>query len=490
VEAQMPQAVKVGIFMIAALALLGWLIMRVEDWRLFAEEGRRVDAVFESVQGLDDKASVRVAGVRVGRVDGIRLDGRKARVTLLLESPVPLTQGARASVANLGLLGDKFIELDPGPEGAESLPPGTPIPGDAPVSFDQAMVKLEKIGDSIDGFLSGEGAAGFDELIESIQLTADELRAVIAENRSAFGGTVSNFERFSATLAEDLPGFTDQIERVLAQVEGVVAENRDDLRGSMSNLNEVTERVQVSVENLNEITSRLAAGEGTLGKLLTSDEAHEELLAALGSVEEGVSALGDTLGRARKLGLDIGMESAYLSDSEDGRSAVRIDVLPRGAESPRLYRLELVSDPRGRVTQKRETVTVTGPDGIPQTTTIERLVENESKWEYSVLVGLPFAERRGLVWAGMLENSAGLRLDYGLVPKKLQLSFEAFDFSRELDLDPRLRLSAEWFPWRNLYIRGGYDDPLVSEYASPFLGAGVRWSDDDLKYLFGSIPNF
>jgi hypothetical protein len=48
----------------------------------------------------------------------------------------------------------------------------------------------------------------------------------------------------------------------------------------------------------------------------------------------------------------------------------------------------------------------------------------------------------------------------------------------------------EWFPWRNLYVRAGYDDPLVSEYASPFLGAGIRWSDDDLKYLFGSIPNF
>ena len=37
---------------------------------------------------------------------------------------------------------------------------------------------------------------------------------------------------------------------------------------------------------------------------------------------------------------------------------------------------------------------------------------------------------------------------------------------------------------------GGYDDPLVSERDSLFLGLGVRWRDDDLKYLLGSIPRF
>ncbi|MBP1643394.1 MAG: hypothetical protein H6Q03_2063, partial [Acidobacteria bacterium] len=40
----MPQAVKVGIFMTAALVLLAWLILRVEDWNPFGARGRRVDA--------------------------------------------------------------------------------------------------------------------------------------------------------------------------------------------------------------------------------------------------------------------------------------------------------------------------------------------------------------------------------------------------------------------------------------------------------------
>jgi phospholipid/cholesterol/gamma-HCH transport system substrate-binding protein len=189
----MSQAVKVGIFMTAALALLAWLIFRVEDWSPASAQGRRVDALFESVEGLDDKAAVRVAGVRVGRVDGIRLEGQRARVTLLLTEDVELTVGAQARIASLGLLGDKFLQLDPGPDGGPPLPPGATLPGETPVTFDQALAKLDRIGDSVEQLLGGGGGAegaGFGPLVDSLRATADELRAVIAENRQSFGGTM------------------------------------------------------------------------------------------------------------------------------------------------------------------------------------------------------------------------------------------------------------------------------------------------------------
>jgi phospholipid/cholesterol/gamma-HCH transport system substrate-binding protein len=87
----MSQAVKVGIFAFVALVLLGWLILRIEDIRLFEPPGERLAADFDSVAGLDDKAAVRIAGVRVGQVDGIALEDRQAVVTLALDTPVTLT---------------------------------------------------------------------------------------------------------------------------------------------------------------------------------------------------------------------------------------------------------------------------------------------------------------------------------------------------------------------------------------------------------------
>jgi phospholipid/cholesterol/gamma-HCH transport system substrate-binding protein len=488
----MSQTLKVGIFMSVTLALLAWLILRIEDWNPFADEGRRVDAQFESVVGLDDKAAVRVAGVRVGRVDGIRLERRRALVTLLLDADLVLTEGAEASIANQGLLGDKFVELDPGPEGAPPLAADAVLPGRTPISFDDAMAKIDDIASSIQILLGGEaeGGAGFGSLVSSLQTTAEELRAVIVENRESFGGTMRNFERFSATLAEDLPRLSAQLERVLGQIDAVVAENRGNISESLANVRQLTSSVQRSVDNLNTITDKIAAGEGTIGKLLNSEEAHDQLMGALDSVEKGVTTLGDTLGRVQKLELDLGMEGYYLSEIEDWRTAVRLEVLPRGDESPRFYRIELVNDPLGRLTEKTTTETVTLPDGSTETTTTERLTRDQTRNQVSALFGFPFADRRGKLYAGLIENSGGVQVEYGLVPEKLLLSVEAFDFSRELELDPHLRLSAIWYPWRNFYVRGGYDDALVEDLRSPFVGVGLRWSDDDLKYLLGSVPSF
>ena len=72
--------------------------------------------------------------------------------------------------------------------------------------------------------------------------------------------------------------------------------------------------------------------------------------------------------------------------------------------------------------------------------------------------------------------------------KKFQLSLEAYDFGREEDLDPHLRLIGRWRLHPNFFLQGGYDDFLEGDRDSIFLGGGLRWSDDDLKYLLGSVP--
>ena len=94
----MENTVKVGIFMTLALGVLGYLVLRAEPVRLFEPRGRRVVAQFDSVAGLDDQSAVRVAGVRIGRVDGIELRGREAMVQVVFESDVPLTQGTYAEI--------------------------------------------------------------------------------------------------------------------------------------------------------------------------------------------------------------------------------------------------------------------------------------------------------------------------------------------------------------------------------------------------------
>ena len=145
----MANTVKVGIFMTLALGVLGYLILRAEQVRLFEPRGRKVVAVFDSVAGLDDQSAVRIAGVRVGRVDGIALEGRKARVTVVVEGKVPLTEGTYAQIMNLGLLGDKYVELVPGPGDAPVLAEGAVIPGNPSVGIDQVLSSVGGLGQSL-----------------------------------------------------------------------------------------------------------------------------------------------------------------------------------------------------------------------------------------------------------------------------------------------------------------------------------------------------
>src|SRR5262249_46012741 len=70
--------------------------------------------------------------------------GRRAgRGGVAVDRDVELRLGASASVANLGVRGEKYVELVPGPVGAQELPEGTTLKGDVPVPFDQ-ITKLAR----------------------------------------------------------------------------------------------------------------------------------------------------------------------------------------------------------------------------------------------------------------------------------------------------------------------------------------------------------
>lgn len=486
----MTQAIKVGIFMTVALAIAAVFIWRIEDINPFARGQRRVDAVFDSVAGLDDKAAVRVAGVRVGRVDGIGLEGGRARVTLLIEQPLDLTEGARAKIANMGLLGDKYVELIPGPPGAPPLAEGVVLAGETPVSFDEAMAKLDDIGSSIQrvtGSLTGEGAdeTPVGRLLGSLEATADEIRLLVEMNREQISGTVRNFEDFSGTLARELPVLAERLEALVAQISEVVAENRGQLAGSLSNIEEVTAGLKTSVANFNQISGKIASGEGTIGKLVASDEAHSELMSTLDSIEGGVGTLTDTLGRVQKLKLDLGLEGYYLTDQSESHSTFSLDLDP-GTGSNRLYRIGLVDAPAGEKRTKIQTITTTNPDGTTEVRTVETFTREDTA-VLSALLGFRL-DRDVRLWGGLIEEDFGVQVEYPFLQRRLWLDLQAFDFDRENDRNPHLRFLTRYYVHPNLYLMGGYDDPLESDLDSIFFGGGLRWGDDNLKYLLGSVP--
>ena len=109
----------VGFFVMLGLVCIAYLTIKLGRMEVFGSQGYVVTASFNSVSGLRVGAEVEIAGVRVGRVKAIRLDEKQPRaiVEIQLDEKVHLTDDVIASVKTSGLIGDKYISLQPGGSG-------------------------------------------------------------------------------------------------------------------------------------------------------------------------------------------------------------------------------------------------------------------------------------------------------------------------------------------------------------------------------------
>lgn len=105
-----------GFFLTIGLLSFFYFSVFLGGIELSIKDSYKVTAKFDSVSGLKEGASVEIAGVRVGKVTGITLEGAQALVSLQINKEVPLEGDTIAAVRTKGLIGEKYIKLIPGGE--------------------------------------------------------------------------------------------------------------------------------------------------------------------------------------------------------------------------------------------------------------------------------------------------------------------------------------------------------------------------------------
>lgn len=107
----------VGIFVVAGLTALTVLALKVGNLNLYnMSETYQLQAHFSNIGGLKSKASIKSAGVVVGRVDKITLDPERyeAKVTMTIDKHFQFPKDTFANILTSGLLGEQYIGLIPG----------------------------------------------------------------------------------------------------------------------------------------------------------------------------------------------------------------------------------------------------------------------------------------------------------------------------------------------------------------------------------------
>lgn len=476
----MTTTAKIGAFFLAALVLAGFLILKIEQLPLGAGKTQNtIEVKFKDVAGLDDKSPVRIAGVRVGKVEGIKLmpDGT-AVVRLLLDPDVEVRTGATGEIKSLGLLGDKYVEVHPGTPGAPRLPKDALISGGASTSVDDLTKLAADIGKDVKeltgafaGSLGGaRGEERINRIVDNLGKLSESLAALVTQNRSNVDATMANLKEFSAGIRE-----------TLARVDRILDENRMTVKGTVANIDQITDKLKATADNLTSITAKLDRGEGTMGKLLNDDETHRSINEALQSVKSGVEEFTGTLSKINKLDINLGIGGEYLTREKAAREYFRLDVYPN---PKKLYRVELIALPNG----KRSNVvynTTFDAGGVSSTTTTS-VETREDTLVVSAELGYRFGDT--FLRGGMIESRGGVGIDQYFLKDRLQLTAEAFDFSKFRTDQGHIRLFGQWNLDKNLYVSAGVDEVLNSKVRSVFLGGGIRWKDEDIRSLLGALP--
>lgn len=129
----------VGLFVLVGLLALAYLSLSIGGLSLQRTGGLRLEAGFDEIGGLKPRAPVVIAGVKVGQVQEIRLDGDfRARVTLDVRSDLELPVDTSASILTTGLLGDQFISLQIGGDDRLLGPGGT-------ITITESALSLERL---------------------------------------------------------------------------------------------------------------------------------------------------------------------------------------------------------------------------------------------------------------------------------------------------------------------------------------------------------
>lgn len=315
---------RVGVVLAVGLALAAYLTYRIGD--IFDLWTRRYELVayFPNVTGVAGDAPVSLAGYRVGQVASIELvpphervgDGHvRVRFWVAEEAREQIRADSRVRLRLQGLMGDRYLDIQPGSPEAPVLAPGATVPSVPAVDIEEDILEplaatlLEANGLVADlrrvtgHVLRGEGTLGRLLVDESLYLRFDESARELSD-------LLAQVNRADGTIHRLLhdPGLYERLEAAVGELEAF-ARSLNEGQGTLGLLltdDELYRRAvavgagaEALISRLSELADRLAAGDGTLRRLLEDPALYDMLLKTVVDLQDLIAEIREDPKRIR-----------------------------------------------------------------------------------------------------------------------------------------------------------------------------------------------
>lgn len=282
--------VKLGFFF--AFTGLSTLVLAITLSNGSFGDRNQYKAIFTDVTGMAKGDDVRIAGVAVGSVSKVEIvDRDKAQVTFGVDSDVPLTANTNATIKFRNLVGQRYIALTQGADGAKSvLKAGSTIPeertqealdlnvllnGFKPVFQALSPADTNKFAYEIVQTLQGESGnvenllartssltntlAGRDQLIGDVIVNLSTVLDTVGSRDQELTDTIDTLQQFVTGLKDDRNAILDSVDSIsdlTDETSDLLVQGRPALAEDIKQLNALTKNLS-SERNLSTISTAI-----------------------------------------------------------------------------------------------------------------------------------------------------------------------------------------------------------------------------------------
>ena len=271
-ESKREQAL-VGLFVVIATTVLITTMFAIGG--AFGHAGATYRAYFKNAGGLEPGAIVRYSGIKVGRVERLRIDEKDAtriELSFSVAPNTPVKADSTAKIASLSALGENFLEITPGSNDKSVAPSGTVLPskeffGISQVAdmlsdltpsakellqhFNERAVELEETLDHVNDLLNDKNRANLSATIGNINGMLEEDRPRV---HSALGHVDATTAKLPA-LIDDFKKTVAKADEALAKMNGILGDNRAELRAAIVELRKTMAQASVLMAQLGRTTT-------------------------------------------------------------------------------------------------------------------------------------------------------------------------------------------------------------------------------------------
>lgn len=424
----MKKEIKLGLFFLAVFIAFAYFIVKTETCSSFLFKDKRYPLVakFTTAAGMYTSAPVRLAGIKIGIVDKIYLEHRKAVVKMMIDKKYDLLDDARVVISTIGFVGEKYVEIvykdEFKTENPQRIPPGGEIKVVEPfnlesiaVKFDRIYDKTQRIVDSIDDIISDKSSKeSLRESFINLKSITGTLNSLLSENGKATR-VFDNIDQISAKLSQTL----DIMDHFIKETDSAFNGNQ---KGMLADLKNATEKINKITDDLTGISLDLRQGKGTAGKLLQDEALYNKIDDSVRSVQELLHGLKKSRDTVKAIAFNYAVHFDYFTRLKKTRSALGMDI-----STPSFLLMTGVNeDPLG---------------GSPRFTALGGKT-------------MKFVS----VAAGLVESDLGAALRFNMWNKKLNLDLYAYGFTRSKY--PILKTFFIFSLSKNINLTAGYYDLL------------------------------